>query len=396
MVTCDRGCDAAADGCRLCEPGETTCTNGKVATCDSAGVLVSSTPCPLGCFEDEPRCRDVDPSNGLALYLDMVANPPSLDLENATFDTTTGRLHDLAGGVFVDDIPSFLIAAPPNGVKVRVFVLGSLKVTQLRVQGDSAFAVVAQSDVEIRGRLEVFCGNAFGISGCNAGNGQISSTCEYSSTGAGGGAFGTNGSKGGDITSIAKPGGTGGIANGNAELVPLRGGCPSGVVTDGVPQNYLNGGAGGGAVQLVSRTRIVVDGIVDVKGWNGDWTDYEITQSQISYMGTGGGAGGAILLEAPVIMLDVNAHLNALGGNGAQCLLTDGHCPSAGMGARPGVAATPAANAAACIGDGTPLTTGGGGGGLGRIRINTADGTYTKASSAVEDGIVSSGIIRTR
>jgi len=106
IVACDRGCDARADGCRLCDPGETTCTNGKVATCDASGALTSSTLCPLGCFEDEPRCREINPSNGLAQYLDMVPNPPDLDFENATFYAATGRVHDHANSVFIDD-PAF-------------------------------------------------------------------------------------------------------------------------------------------------------------------------------------------------------------------------------------------------------------------------------------------------
>ena len=41
-------------------------------------------------------------------------------------------------------------------------------------------------------------------------------------------------------------------------------------------------------------------------------------------------------------------------------------------------------------------TSDGGGGGLGRIRINTADATYVKANTTVENGALSTGTIRTR
>ena len=91
VVQCERGCDAAADGCRLCNPNETACTNGKVATCDAAGTLISQHACPLGCFEDEPRCRDIAPSNELGAYRDQVVAPAALDLSDATIDTTTAR-----------------------------------------------------------------------------------------------------------------------------------------------------------------------------------------------------------------------------------------------------------------------------------------------------------------
>jgi hypothetical protein len=33
---------------------------------------------------------------------------------------------------------------------------------------------------------------------------------------------------------------------------------------------------------------------------------------------------------------------------------------------------------------------------MGRVRINTLDGTYTKSSMAVEAAVVTSGILRTR
>jgi hypothetical protein len=49
------------------------------------------------------------------------------------------------------------------------------------------------------------------------------------------------------------------------------------------------------------------------------------------------------------------------------------------------------------VSSGQNLFVGGGaGGGLGRIRINTENGSYTKSTSAVEEGDVSTGIISTR
>ena len=65
-TSCELGCSEASGGCRMCEPNQTACTNGRVATCDAAGNAVSAKACPLGCFADQPRCRDADPSNNLA------------------------------------------------------------------------------------------------------------------------------------------------------------------------------------------------------------------------------------------------------------------------------------------------------------------------------------------
>lgn len=73
-VQCANGCDPTI-GCLECAPNQTVCSNGTVYTCDASGNATMQS-CPLGCFEDQPRCRDIDPSNGLATYLDMVPDPP--------------------------------------------------------------------------------------------------------------------------------------------------------------------------------------------------------------------------------------------------------------------------------------------------------------------------------
>jgi len=72
-TACDQG-----TGCRLCEPNQTVCTNGKAQTCDARRHGHFIRIVPLGCFEDQPRCREIDPSNGLASYMDMAATGPDL------------------------------------------------------------------------------------------------------------------------------------------------------------------------------------------------------------------------------------------------------------------------------------------------------------------------------
>lgn len=108
LTPCDRGCDANAGGCRLCDPGETACTNGQVATCDASGATTVKETCPLGCFETEARCREIDPSNDIGTYFDAVPNPPDLDLEFATFRTDTGIVTDNGNELTV---PSFAVSA---------------------------------------------------------------------------------------------------------------------------------------------------------------------------------------------------------------------------------------------------------------------------------------------
>jgi len=398
VATCERGCDAAANGCRLCDRGETACTNGQVARCDVSGVVMASELCTLGCFEDEPRCREIDPSNGLAAYFDMVQNPPDLDLANALFDTSTGEVSDNGQSI---SVPSFAVTAPIGGVPLRVFVVNSAKITQAwagdptSLSTGPGFVLLARGEIRISGQLGASStgGSASELPGCSGGNGLLRTNCNYSASSGGGGGFATNGAKGGTIANNSEPGGAAGIASGNEKLIPLRGGCQGGRVDDSSGPILIRGGGGGGAMQLVSRTKIVVDGIINVKGGGGDGEEYDVGV----YVIAGGGSGGAILLEAPSVILDVNGVLDATGGDGSDiCFdLASFNCSLRGAGAKPGVAATAGVDID-CLSNGKATVSGSGGGGLGRIRINTVDGTYTKASSATEGGALTSGTIATR
>lgn len=392
VMQCERGCDVAADGCRLCNPNETACTNGKVATCDATGTVTFSTECALGCFESEPRCRDIVPSNSLATYADMVASPPDLIVEDAEFNSETGKLIPTVGPE--SSPPSFMVPAPPNGLPIRVVVVDEVKVQRLTLRGEPAVAIVARGDVLIEGSIEVNAGYGTEQVGCDGGYGTYSYTgsCQNSASGGGGGANATNGARGGDVPSLGLVGGAGGITSGSPSLVPLRGGCSGGSVEG----PYYPGG-GGGALQLTSSTRITVAGTIIARGGNGSNFDVGDSQQPDPHQGaSGGGAGGAILLEAPDVALGPNAQLLAFGGDGgALCTTTSDVCGAPGRGAHNGIAAT----AGGSTGSSCPTsnrTAGGGGGGLGRVRINTRDGAYTKASSALEDASVSTGTIATR
>lgn len=409
LVACELGCDAASGGCRACEPNETACVNGIVSTCDANGAVVASEPCALGCFEDEPRCRKIDPSNNLADYLDLVANPPDLDLQSVRFDTGAGMVTDVTGAAI--DVPSF-VAANGDGPSIRVFVVSSLRLNNATATSSTdpdamtgpAFAVVARKQIVIDGRLSVR-GRAGGVKNaeCRGGIGTYFETDSmWRAVASGGGGHATPGARGGDVGSL--PGGAAGQSYGNDALVPLRGGCPSGGV-DNAGTITLYGVSGGGAVQLSAGDRIEVRGIIDVRGETG-------TAEQAGNLGAailGGGAGGGILLEAPIVTLGPDAKLIAKGGGGGSTgpsTTTDdtaapdpgnvcpSTCPDGGNGAAPGIAAGAGQPAPSVTG--TAIHSGGGGGGMGRVRINTRDTTYTKANTSVEAAAVTSGLIGTR
>jgi hypothetical protein len=333
----------------------------------------------------------------LATYFDMVPAPPDLDLEDASFNTSTGVVTDLTTNVPIT-VPSFSVPAPSGGAAIRVFVANNVRITRVTVSSNvyagPGFALLARGDIRIVGLLQIEpSAGSMMTAGCRGGQGLLRNNSCGSSAG-GGGAFATNGAKGGDVPNNSEPGGIGGIAAGNDKLVPLRGGCDGGGVDDnGGVYDYGSGATGGGAVQLVSRTRILVEGVVSAIGAGGEGARYE--QSDL-VVGGGGGAGGGILLEAPNVELIGNAQLLATGGDGASaCGLANVNCSAGGKGARVGIAAT-AGGDINCVTDGRVTASGGGGGGLGRVRINTASGSYTKSSSAIEQCALTTGAISTR
>jgi hypothetical protein len=183
--------------------------------------------------------------------------------------------------------------------------------------------------------------------------------------GGGGGAHCGRGGSGGP----ASGGGAnaGGVTHGNARLVPLAGGSSGG------NGGLWEGGAGGGAIQLVAGRRIAVGptGVISAGGGGGERE------------GGGGGGGGAILLEAPeVIVGGVVAANGGGGGSGGEAGsdATAGDRPAAGGQAvfmNTGEGGSGAAGELVDGAAGNPNPTfvngdfsGGGGGGAGYIRIN--------------------------
>lgn len=133
-VQCALGCEPLI-GCRLCEPNQTICANGKVQSCDATGSVTSSEACALGCFEDQPRCREIDPSNNLAQYFDMVADPPDMDLSSgAVINTSTGVVTTSAKIVL--PIPTFLLAGQNDGAQIRVMVARNIHLHDVVIENN--------------------------------------------------------------------------------------------------------------------------------------------------------------------------------------------------------------------------------------------------------------------
>src|ERR1051325_681010 len=253
-VQCARGCDPNI-GCRLCDANQTVCINGKVQTCDATGAVASSEVCPLGCFQDQPRCREIDPSNGLASAMEMAAAGPDLILENATLSVPNAMLIDSTGGT--RKLQSLMITAPQDGVPIQVFPVRSLLIVgNNRIVSDGtgapAVAFMVRGDVKLNGAIALASSGspppgAVDAGACVGQEGLVDVAGVGYILGGGGGGAAT---RGGDGGAQAHPARQGGAAFPNPDLQPLRGGC-----TGGTPA-WFSPGYGGGAVQITSRSSI--------------------------------------------------------------------------------------------------------------------------------------------
>jgi hypothetical protein len=356
-----------------------------------------------------PLLPPIDDAPGIP-FVPQNGEPPA-------FDNFPDWDLDCGDALFDSDAMSFsgCVAEPPmvsaSGDEAYAFILvNGLKVdkdSKLRMVGSRPVILFVYGDAEIDGKVYadsnttgdadellpgagasncleggLFGGNAGG----NAGGG-----------GGGGGGFGTAGQSGGNggtgsVASTAGLAGGGNAESGNAELTPLRGGCPGG--PGGSRSGSMlrtPGGFGGGAFQISVGGRLrIQSGNLSASGAGGRGG----TQRD---GGGGGGSGGGILVEAHVLEIGPKAIFVANGGGGGEgginttlSTCDDGECSpgndgsdvtsvaaaggtgdtsaggDGGIGASLGAATIglPGSNNAGGAGGG-----GGGGAGAGRIRI---------------------------
>src|SRR5262245_29189045 len=173
---------------------------------------------------------------------------------------------------------------------------GRLTITNVKVRGSRAVALLAHRDVEVTGLLDV------SADGSTSGPGSQGGGC------VGQDSHDAGGSGGAGMATIGGHGGRGGSTRGHdyggacraLDGRPLVGGAAGGrnLGTSGAVPTILGGG-GGGAVQLVSRVAITLHngGKIDAGGGGG------MAHTRLT-AGTGGGSGGIIVLEAPGVTLD--------------------------------------------------------------------------------------------
>lgn len=398
------------DAAPTCVADTITCAADTYVECGPDGFATRTLACPLGCAPDVAKCLDIDPLNGLATYLDMVADPPDVVLMNdGLLDPETGALFDGATSVAV---PMFM-----SPTLVRVYVVDSLTIERsLVVPARQALtppiAIVSRGDIIVRGLIDVGASGRFpGPGGLRSGDMNDKAVCSGGwifganapqPTAGGGGAGGAMaGGSGGDINAVA--GAPAGMLRTATE--PLAGGCQGGsVFQDATTVAWA--GSGGGGLQLASRTRIrfIDNGSVDASGSGAEPAPH-------SAGGAGGGGGGTIVLEAPQVILDGAAVVLSTkggGGSGASSTTTGGAGSDGGTNAVPATGGTsPVGNLGGRGGTdvepfgggsatGAGVSGGGGGGAAGAIAIYTASGGVNPTGGAALRGVRVVGQLRTR
>jgi hypothetical protein len=394
--------DVLPDG-SPCTSLATECVADTLRVCTQVGAPAMDFPCGWGCVAgDPPRCAAVvpsgsggNPNNGVRPN-DVVGDGlGDVTLgDGVTIDSDNGRIGTTAS-------PNLHHSTTPgieNGIDFQfrgplsMFRFKSLTITgTVTVIGRRPTAFVADGAIQINGILDArgLCSsNIGGPGGFNGGSTQGSAgqapaatmaggAGATASSGGGGGGHGTSGGSGKDADA--------GLAFGDAVISVLVGGAGGGAGGGG--GMFGRGGGGGGALQLISNTRVVVPagGGINAGGCGGESGDGN------SDSGGGGGAGGVILIEAPRAQVAGTLAVNGGGGGG-------GGGAAADQGSDGSLSRTPASGGKGDAADegggsggaGATLPTaggagsnpGGGGGAIGRIRINTRDGTGSMLDGA--------------
>ncbi len=352
--------DASCGAGGKCEPGFNLCSFPNEAKCGpggrsfgdlggpNSGQCVGGQPPPDGGNLPDGNPPDGNPADaglfcyGSAPHTICFASAPTGNLDVSTpttFDTVIGTA---------------LTCATPMSGGTGDCVLAASTITissMLRAIGLKPLVLVAADSISVpisgsidvgshRQPTESIGAGGDPVAGCNAGT-PPGTTGGTSGGGAGGSFMGAGGDGG--------SGGVGGVAgvHGAAQGIDtvIRGGCPG---QDGAGPAVSKGvhGHGGGAVFLIARNSITVNGTIKAGGEGGG------AAAPAASGAGGGGSGGMIGFDAITIM--VTGTLVANGGGG-------GEGSSNALAGNPGVDAS-VTNAAV---GGSNATSGGGDGGNG-------------------------------
>lgn len=316
--------------CNACQPNTTTCQGDTLVVCNANGNVQTATPCALGCgTSPNPHCRALVPSYGVSAPSGTL--PDLAVTANTTLNISNCNNTPPSVDVVVGTTTTSLVGAPQiakatqNGPPICIVRFGRITIDAgqtLTIVNDGAIGHVlslhATGDIQVNGTL-TFLNNAGGPSpGLTVS--VTNGTPPFTAPGAGGGGAARAGGNGGacnGCSGTAVPAGAGGPAITTSSTVLTPGSKGGNVTSSDGMFTYGIGGAGGGAVHLVSLTRVAVGAtgrlVLNGKG--------AVGQPNVRSLGAGGGSGGTLAIEAPMLSFSAGSIAVANGGGAA------GGCP---------------------------------------------------------------------
>ena len=401
------GADLSAGGNDLAPPNSAcsdSCSGTSSLNVCAGDAGVTTSTCALGCIASPAaHCGTFYPSGAVAPADLQVAGLLPITFSNTTPATV---LHSdtgvIDGARAANSDPTKLEVQSGIGFHVvdgvGIFDFASITIpdgVMIGLAGPNPVALVSAGDVAIVG--VVFAGSDTGLcpppgpgggtagsstagaapvltsaGGLGAGGNGLAGPNSTYSGGAGGG-HGASGGKGGD--GIAGAGGAAGAAYDDATLIPLHGGSGGGATG----ASNVCAGAGGGGVQIVSGGTITIGGGTAVGGVNAGGSGAPNGPA-------GGGSGGSVLLEAFTINLVANGGIASNGGGGGGLrggmsgTLSTIAAPGGTAGGNDGVGGVGGVTGA--IAGGLGGESAGGGGAVGRIRLNSLTGAASLTGTA--------------
>ena len=385
----------------------TSCVNGKLVACGETVVDCGTVGCVEASATNATRCKLFTPT-APAKTSDLTNEIVTATLEigaTTTIDVTSGAItvgattvrRPTNGATWNEDHGiGFEIRQVNSGrnaavIVVRDLVLSGTPAFAGSVSQSQALVLVAQRTVRVLGNVAFPCGTVVGgeatQAGDSAGHAGPQSFVFWPLYPGGGGAGGNFvGGAGGTLSgtqlsvdgqaqsTVNAPGGAGGVL---ATTDALRGGSGGGV---GIPTD--SGGTGGAAVLIVAGNSVAIGAATGSAGAGLD------TSGCGGAVGAGGGAGGWLGVEAPLITAFANAGLAANGGSGggnvagARGNFSTVVAPGApagqiGAGGNGGTDIAPTGAPQTAPPQSSPGFGGGGGGAAGRIVVRTATGALT-------------------
>jgi len=292
------GADAAANRGDVIVSGADAATSGADAITGGAdaGGIDAATSLPF-------QPSNLAPTDTTGLYVGGLVYDGThcgATSTNQSIDTDKGT----AGCSFKAGVDyTYIKATQTDGSQVGVFLTKQMQIARtfnVSVNGSLPLVIVVSDSILILGTLSATPGQAGGYPGVTNGAGKGPGAGLCAGGGGGGGSFCGNGGKGVNGT---QTNGTGRVYA-TPTLMPLIGGSSGGA------SGYLGAsGAGGGAIELVAGNAFQLDALGQISADGGGGVNLG------DQLDSGGGSGGAILIEAPTAVVAGTITSNGGGGS---------------------------------------------------------------------------------